>query len=670
MTTTLNVGELLNLVGLSTGVVLYTMLLAMVVRAARTPGLRSGFDTLLLLTSVIGLAWNLCALALYELPRTGFQGPFPSIAALGFAALGFLPAVVVHSVLRDERHAVRGAAKVTLAVVAYAVSAAAAVLHVQAAIAAVAVPSSLGMRLLTYTFVALIVPLVAVTRGRPGAGRALWAAALATFAVSALHLSQLHRGEASWPVELVGHHASVPLAFAILYQDYRFALADLFLKRALSLLAIVAVAFAAIATFGVRSTAFAQFVQSDPRQMTILVTLWVATALVYPVLRRATTWFVDAVVLHRPDYRSLRTTIAHIVQDKDDVETLLASVCELLTPALNAAFVAWREWTSSARDTLGVAVIGGNEAIDVADSLHGASLPAPPATCVTVPTTDQPRFILAIGQLSAGRRLLSDDLATLDSIAVLVARRIDAIRLTNERYTREIREQEIGKLATEAELRALRAQINPHFLFNALTTIGYLIQTAPPRALETLLRLTALLRGVLRSEGEFSTLGRELEVVESYLDIERARFEQRLRVTIDVPLRLRKVRLPSLLLQPLVENAVKHGIAHKQSGGEVVIRARVERTTTIAATGGDRSGYWRRRDISDARAGRAAGVGLRNVERRLECQYGSAGSLSIRTARGEAPSSKFGCRSPSGPPRQIFTRLPRERATPGGRRGR
>ena len=119
--------------------------------------------------------------------------------------------------------------------------------------------------LLSVTAKLLVVPLVAVTRGRPGAGRALWAAALATFAVSALHLSQLHRGEASWPVELVGHHASVPLAFAILYQDYRFALADLFLKRALSLLAIVAVAFAAIASFGVRSSTFARAAVSIPK---------------------------------------------------------------------------------------------------------------------------------------------------------------------------------------------------------------------------------------------------------------------------------------------------------------------------------------------------------------------------------------------------------------------
>src|SRR5207245_11755919 len=180
-----------------------------------------------------------------------------------------------------------------------------------------------------------------------------------------------------------------------------------------------------------------------------------------------------------------------------------------------------------------------------------------PVTLVTVPSTDPPRFVIVIGQLSGGRRLLSDDLATLEGIAVVVARRIDAIRMTNERYDRELREQEIGKLATEAELRALRAQINPHFLFNALTTIGYLIEAAPPRALETLLRLTALLRAVLRSEAEFTTLGGELEVVESYLDIERARFEERLEVTIDVPDRLRSVRIPPLLLPPLVEYAVK-----------------------------------------------------------------------------------------------------------------
>ena len=81
-------------------------------------------------------------------------------------------------------------------------------------------------------------------------------AAGAAFAVSALHLSQLHRGDASWPVELLGHHASVPLALAILYQDYPFAIADLFLKRALTLLTLVAAAFVGIAAFGLHAESF------------------------------------------------------------------------------------------------------------------------------------------------------------------------------------------------------------------------------------------------------------------------------------------------------------------------------------------------------------------------------------------------------------------------------
>jgi signal transduction histidine kinase len=644
VSTTLNIGELLNLVGLSTGVVLYAMLLAMVIRASRTPSLKSRFDPLLLLTSLLGLVWNLCALPAYALPKVGIEGPFPYLAAIGFGALGFLPAVVVHSVLRGARHGIRRTVKQGLAMGAYGVSAIAAALQIQAAWTGGAVPASLGMRLLTYTFIALVLPLAAVTRGQPGSRRALWAAALATFAVSALHLSQLHRGNVSWPVELVGHHASLPLAFAILYQDYPFALADLFLKRALALLAIVAVTFAAIATFGLQSVAFAQFLGDHPRQVSILVTLSVATALLYPSVRRVTAWFVDTIVLDRPDYPSLRAAVARRVQAQDDIPTLLSAVCELLAPALSAPFVTWREWRPARHDDgLGPVVVVGaearailNSAVPADPSFADEPLSGPIAAIATVPTSDRPHFVFAIPRLTGGRRLLSDDLATLEAITVVVARRIDAIRITDERHEREIREQEIGKLAMEAELRALRAQINPHFLFNALTTIGYLIQTAPPRALQTLLRLTALLRAVLRSEGEFTTLGRELEVVEAYLDIERARFEQRLRVTIDVPVRLRNIRLPPLVLQPIVENAVKHGIAQRQMGGEIAIRGKVDRSDNdtrclsliVEDTGAGTT--------ADAlQRGRSTGVGLRNVERRLECHYGNAASLSIRTVPGE-----------------------------------
>src|ERR1051325_12226105 len=112
-----NLGQLLNLVGLSTGVVLYAMLLAMVIRARNRAN--AVFDPLLLLTSVLGLAWNLCALPGYVLPKFGVPGPFPFITAFGFGALGLLPAAVVHSVLRGGDTASDGVLKRATATGAY-----------------------------------------------------------------------------------------------------------------------------------------------------------------------------------------------------------------------------------------------------------------------------------------------------------------------------------------------------------------------------------------------------------------------------------------------------------------------------------------------------------------------------------------------------------------------
>ena len=154
---------------------------------------------------------------------------------------------------------------------------------------------------------------------------------------------------------------------------------------------------------------------------------------------------------------------------------------------------------------------------------------------------------------------------------------------------------------------------------------------------------------MLRSEGEFTTLGRELEVVEAYLDIERARFEERLRVTIDVPAGLRNVRLPPLVLQPLVENAVKHGIAHKQLGGDVTIRGRAR----CAASDDPRSCLLVVQDTGAGatpmplatRAARAASA-CDNVERRLDVSIRRRGVVVDSNARpASARRSRSACRS-------------------------
>ncbi len=161
--------------------------------------------------------------------------------------------------------------------------------------------------------------------------------------------------------------------------------------------------------------------------------------------------------------------------------------------------------------------------------------------------------------------------------------------------------------------------------------------------METLLRLTSLLRGVLRrTTTEFGTLGDELELIEAYLEIEQARFEERLRVTIDVPAALRTLPIPPLLVQPLVENAVKHGIAQSRGGGEVVVAAFLEarRRSSRRSSPAIAHPQQLRLSVRDTGVGtteaalargRSRGVGIASIEHRLRCHYGEQASLRIST---------------------------------------
>jgi two-component system, LytTR family, sensor kinase len=615
---------LLNLLGYITGLSLYTMLLVMVLRGPRAASFKP--DRLPLLTALLGLAWNLGALLGFGMSNFGGWRSSVLLGAAAFTALGFLPAVVVHSVLRSG-DAWRRPMTMGMLIAAYTFSATASALHFYQALARQTTPSHWALHILTAGFSALIIALLAATRGRPGWGGAGWVLALAVFAVSAVHLSHHDGREYPWWVELAGHHASLPLALVILYQDYRFALADIFLKRALSLVLLVGLAFGLY--LNVAAPALERQ-NGHPIAIGLVLGLWVATALAYPWLQSAATWFVDVVVLRRTDYEALRAEIAQSIALLEAPEQVLYETCARLADALTAREVTWSVVDDSR---------GEGRETPPARLLPQLLLPSNPskpdarATAILAPTAEPPQYRLTIGEMAGGRRLMSDDVAFLESVALMVARRIDAARVTHERCARDMREQEARKLATEAELRALRAQVNPHFLFNSLTTIGYLIQTAPERAFETLMRLTALLRGVLRrSDGEFATLGEEIELIESYLDIERARFEDRLRVTIDAPRETRNHRIPALLIQPLVENAIKHGVSPSRMGGEVVISAQV-------ASGADTL----RISVRDTGlgaseesliAGRNRGVGLSNVERRLKAHYGDQASFNIRCAPG------------------------------------
>ena len=152
----------------------------------------------------------------------------------------------------------------------------------------------------------------------------------------------------------------------------------------------------------------------------------------------------------------------------------------------------------------------------------------------------------------------------------------------------QTRERELAELAATAQLAALRAQINPHFLFNSLNSIAQLIHVDPDKAEACVERLAEIFRYILhRAEQEFVPLAEELQMASAYLDIERARFDERLRVETRVdPQSLRQL-IPNLILQPLVENAVKHGLSRKLGSGHGVDRRHACDGELLTLTVGD-----------------------------------------------------------------------------------
>ena len=192
--------------------------------------------------------------------------------------------------------------------------------------------------------------------------------------------------------------------------------------------------------------------------------------------------------------------------------------------------------------------------------------------------------------------------------------------------------ESLKRQVVEARMAAMQAQVEPHFLFNTLASIDHLIETDPTRASTMQKNLIALLRAsmpTMREAGDGGPrdLKRELEVIRPYLEILKVRMEDRLRTEIDVPEGLQSAEFPSMMIQTLVENAIKHGLEPKPEGGALSVRAEVQHgklAVTVADTG-----------VGFGKAATAGtGVGLANVRERLQLLYGNKASLSVRENSG------------------------------------
>ena len=201
----------------------------------------------------------------------------------------------------------------------------------------------------------------------------------------------------------------------------------------------------------------------------------------------------------------------------------------------------------------------------------------------------------------------------------------------------EHRLQEQEKLLMASRLDALASQINPHFLFNTLTSISSLIRSQPETARMLIVKLSGLLRRLLRSQEHFVTFREELEAVDEYLDIESIRFGPRLRIEKSIDPASLEVVVPSMLLQPLVENSIKHGLSPKLGEGRLTIRSVRENGHAIIDVIDNGVGV----GPSHGERMKAGGIGLRNVNERLRVIYGANYQLQLDSVPGEGTCARI-----------------------------
>jgi two-component system sensor histidine kinase AlgZ len=220
------------------------------------------------------------------------------------------------------------------------------------------------------------------------------------------------------------------------------------------------------------------------------------------------------------------------------------------------------------------------------------------------------------GSLDMGQRL-QHEIPLLDILGVLLY-----VLSVASHYTllavEDSREAQVQ--ARDAELRALKAQINPHFLFNSLNSISALITIDPSKAREMCIRLSEFLRNTLGlGERESISWREELQLARIYLDVEQVRFGTRLKVEMDVDEECGECMIPPLVLQPLIENAVKHGIASMVDGGTIRVEGHIKNGVMAVSVENSFD--------PESPSSRRHGLGLRNVRSRLETRFGAAASL-------------------------------------------
>lgn len=548
-----------NVLGHAAGTLTFAIFVALVLRDRSGQGSRS--RNLSLAAAAMALLWNAGSLWLLLAPP-GSAGAGWLLTAISTVALSLLPAFLLDLLL--------GGTKRRIAWAGYALSAIASALHFGENVGG-------GMALhrntlsLTAAGFALLATVGIVLPWR-GVSKSIGAMALFLLALSFSHFSQ-EEAHTGWLIEVIVHHAGLPLALFVLMRDYRFVLLDAFLRFLVNILLAAIFALA-----GLRLASLAGWFDwraADPLALSLAVIATAVALVLFAIARQAA--------------QALLTRLLFRPRKAEELLTRLRNA-----PAHEEA--GFLDWAAGE-------VAGFFDALAVEGDAAEAS--------ISIRLPEGATRAIGLTRRAGGRRYLSEDHELLASFATEISLRVE-----------KFREQELRRLVSDAELRALQSQIHPHFLFNALNALYGVIPKEARGARETVLNLADVLRYFLRTRGQAIPLEEEVRIVRAYLAIERLRLGEKLSVEIDLQPEAATAMIPVLSIQPLVENAIKHGIAPNPAGGVVrlTIRSRegwldVEVENTSAPAG--------------AAVAPGAGIGLENVRQRLKLHYGESARLTL-----------------------------------------
>jgi two-component system LytT family sensor kinase len=629
-----------DLIAFSAGVLIAILLLALTLRAAKLPGTSKAN----ILFAVCALVLSLGGLLKTALAAAGMAPANQLVLAaralqLTGAAAFPLPVLLVWRSFASEvwqRNAMRTVIRIGFVCVAGV----AALLWLPALLGFTPQALPPARQATAWNAAALLLAGAVISLRRHTAPRPVYLSSLAIVACAwgaALSMLLLNRipghGLVSYALNFVGSHLILVAVLCAFFLFARFRYADVFVHYGMRI--ALAGIWAYILAFVMQSSIpmlFALHLHS-PAAAHVLLVVTAANALLlsFTFVDERMSAAVNRWLFHTPDYRAASRELANRLGSLQTEAEVMAAVEDAARIPLELSGARVIAIDRLAPESVPPGLLEG----EIAELDPAAGTQPLPNAEALIPISSNARVshALAVAPGIGRPGLVSAALDYLRGIAAQCGHRLDALRREREAIVRESREALLRQQVTEAELNALRAQLHPHFLFNSLNTIADLIVRDPRRAEEMTLRLAGVFRHVLAHlRRPLTPIRDEIAFLRTYLYIEEARFGDRLQVEIAMDPDAAAAPIPSLILQPLVENALKHGLGPKPGPGRLWITARVEGDAVRMTVEDDGLG-------PEARPQRlpeqdAQGVGLANIAERLRTLYQDRASIRLEPREG------------------------------------